>query len=125
MMTAVVLEQLGANRDQLRALEPARRAPHLLDDHTMERIKRVFGEQRDDMWRRYVWLSASDVRRLSSTGKDPSAASTLTGGDGWLCAGLRESRPVSTGPVPQPGSARGGRASTCRWTGFATGSCSR
>ncbi|MGW4476047.1 hypothetical protein ACWENQ_40810 [Nonomuraea sp. NPDC004354] len=39
MMTAVVLEQLGANRDQLRTLEPARRARHLLDDHTVGRIK--------------------------------------------------------------------------------------
>ncbi|MEO3875858.1 hypothetical protein ABGB18_44360 [Nonomuraea sp. B12E4] len=46
MMTAIVLEQLGANREQLRTLEPARRAPHLLDDHTVERIKQVFGEQR-------------------------------------------------------------------------------
>ncbi|MFI7135797.1 hypothetical protein ACIBQ1_59840 [Nonomuraea sp. NPDC050153] len=53
MMTAVVLEQLGANRDQLRTLEPARRSPHLLDDHTVERIKQVFGEQRDDMW---LWV---------------------------------------------------------------------
>lgn len=57
MMTAIVLEQLGANRDQLRTLEPARRAPHLLDDHTVERIKQVFGEQRDDMW---LWVETGE-----------------------------------------------------------------
>ncbi len=57
MMTAVVLEQLGANRDQLRALEPARRAPHLLDDDTVERIKQVFGQQRDDMW---LWVETGE-----------------------------------------------------------------
>ncbi|MGP3961014.1 hypothetical protein ACTWPT_33935 [Nonomuraea sp. 3N208] len=57
MMTAVVLEQLGANRDQLRTLEPARRAPHLLDDHTIGRIKQVFGEQRDDMW---LWVEIGE-----------------------------------------------------------------
>ncbi|WP_146103967.1 hypothetical protein [Nonomuraea solani] len=57
MMTAVVLEQLGANRDQLRTLEPARRAPHLLDDHTVERIKQVFGVQRDDMW---LWVETGE-----------------------------------------------------------------
>jgi hypothetical protein len=57
MMTAIVLEQLGANREQLRTLEPARRAPHLLDDHTVERIKQVFGEQRDDMW---LWVETGE-----------------------------------------------------------------
>jgi hypothetical protein len=57
MMTAVVLEQLGANREQLRTLEPARRSPHLLDDHTVERIKQVFGEQRDDMW---LWVETGE-----------------------------------------------------------------
>jgi hypothetical protein len=57
MMTAVVLEQLGANRDQLQSLEPARRAPHLLDDHTVERIKQVSGVQRDDMW---LWVETGE-----------------------------------------------------------------
>lgn len=57
MMTAVVLEQLGANREQLRTLEPARRSPHLLDDHTVERIKEVFGVQRDDMW---LWVETGE-----------------------------------------------------------------
>ncbi|MEV4182218.1 hypothetical protein AB0J28_12345 [Streptosporangium canum] len=57
MMTAVVLEQLGANREQLRTLEPARRAPHLLDDHTVERIKQVFGVQRDDLW---LWVETGE-----------------------------------------------------------------
>ncbi|MEU1729169.1 hypothetical protein [Nonomuraea sp. NPDC005692] len=56
MMTAVVLEQLGANRDQLRSLEPARWSPHLLDDHTVGRIKQVFGELRDDMMA-WPWLT--------------------------------------------------------------------
>ncbi|MEU0569253.1 hypothetical protein ABZ297_28295 [Nonomuraea sp. NPDC005983] len=57
MMTAIVLEQLGANREQLRTLEPARRSPHLLDDHTVERIKQVFGVQRDDMW---LWVETGE-----------------------------------------------------------------
>ncbi|WP_336213091.1 hypothetical protein [Nonomuraea sp. LPB2021202275-12-8] len=39
MMTAFVLEQLGANLEQLRTLEPTQRAPHRLDDHTVERIR--------------------------------------------------------------------------------------
>lgn len=57
MMTAVVLEQLAANREQLRTLEPARRSPQLLDDHTVGRIKQVFGEQRDDMW---LWVETGE-----------------------------------------------------------------
>ncbi|RVX41163.1 hypothetical protein EDD27_3634 [Nonomuraea polychroma] len=57
MMTAVVLEQLGANRDQVRTLEPARRAPHLLDDHTVERIKQVIRQQRDHMW---LWVETGE-----------------------------------------------------------------
>ncbi|MGP3919881.1 hypothetical protein [Nonomuraea sp. 10N515B] len=57
MMTVVVLEQLGANREQLQSLEPARRAPHLLDDHTVERIKQVFGVQRDDLW---LWVETGE-----------------------------------------------------------------
>lgn len=58
MMTAVVLEQLSANRDQLRTLEPARRAPHLLNDHTVELIKQAFGQQRDDMW---LWVEPASA----------------------------------------------------------------
>lgn len=50
MMTAVVAEQLAANREQLETLGPARLTPHLLDDHTVNRIKDVFGVQREDMW---------------------------------------------------------------------------
>ncbi|WP_329431141.1 hypothetical protein OG339_47240 (plasmid) [Streptosporangium sp. NBC_01495] len=57
MMTAIVLEQLGANREQVRTLEPARRSPHLLDDHTVERIKQTFGVQRDDMW---LWVETGE-----------------------------------------------------------------
>ncbi|MGW4412313.1 hypothetical protein ACWEJ6_50535 [Nonomuraea sp. NPDC004702] len=43
MMTAVVLEQLGAHHERPRTLEPARRAPRPLDDRTGERIKQVSG----------------------------------------------------------------------------------
>lgn len=39
----------AANREQL---ERARREPWLLDDATVDRVKKVFGVQRDDMW---VW----------------------------------------------------------------------
>lgn len=38
-------------------MEPARRALHLLDDHTVGRIKQVFGEQRDDMW---LWVETGE-----------------------------------------------------------------
>jgi hypothetical protein len=31
-------------------LERARREPWLLDDATVDRVKKVFGVQRDDMW---------------------------------------------------------------------------
>ncbi|MFI6744182.1 hypothetical protein ACIBI9_65960 [Nonomuraea sp. NPDC050451] len=60
MMTAIVLEQLGTNREQLRTLEPAQRSPHLLDDHTVERISQVFGVRRDDMW---LWAETGQRRQ--------------------------------------------------------------
>ncbi|MEV0151955.1 MULTISPECIES: hypothetical protein [unclassified Nonomuraea] len=34
-----------------------RRSPHLLDDHTVERIKQVSGVQRDDMW---LWVETGE-----------------------------------------------------------------
>lgn len=37
--------------------QPARRSPHLLDDHTVERIKQVFGVRRDDMW---LWVETGE-----------------------------------------------------------------
>ncbi|GAA0388715.1 hypothetical protein Acor_75410 [Acrocarpospora corrugata] len=49
-MIGSVAEQLAANREQLATLGPARLAPRLLDDATVNRIKEVFGVQRDDMW---------------------------------------------------------------------------
>jgi hypothetical protein len=70
MMSAVVLEQLGANREQLRTLEPARRRPQLLDDHTVNRIKQVFGEQRDDMW---LWSATGERWRAALGAQNPDA----------------------------------------------------
>src|SRR5271166_3459398 len=42
--------QLAANREQLELLGRARREPWLLDDATVDRVKKVFGVQHDDMW---------------------------------------------------------------------------
>jgi hypothetical protein len=50
MMAGMLTEQLAANREQLELLERARREPWLLDDVTVDRVKKVFGVQRDDMW---------------------------------------------------------------------------
>ena len=49
-VTTMLTGQLAANRGQLELLERARREPWLLDDATVDRIKKVFGVQRDDMW---------------------------------------------------------------------------
>jgi hypothetical protein len=49
-MAAMLTEQLAANREQLELLERAHREPWLLDDATVDRVKKVFGVQRDDMW---------------------------------------------------------------------------
>jgi hypothetical protein len=49
-VTTMLTGQLAANRRQLELLERARREPWLLDDATVDRIKKVFGVQRDDMW---------------------------------------------------------------------------
>jgi hypothetical protein len=70
MMSAVLLEQLGANREQLRTLEPARRRPQLLDDHTVNRIKQVFGEQRDDM---RLWSATGERWRAALGAQNPDA----------------------------------------------------
>jgi hypothetical protein len=56
----------------LRTLEPARRSPHLLDDHTVERIKEVFGVQRDDMW---LWVETGE--RWQSQDLDAATAATV------------------------------------------------
>ena len=50
MMAGALTEQLAANCEQLELLERARREPWLLDDATVDRVKKVFGVQRDDMW---------------------------------------------------------------------------
>src|SRR5712671_5098371 len=49
-VTTMLTGQLAANRGQLELLERACREPWLLDDATVDRIKKVFGVQRDDMW---------------------------------------------------------------------------
>lgn len=49
-MAAMLTKQLAANREQLELLERGRREPWLLDDATVDRVKKVFGVQRDDMW---------------------------------------------------------------------------
>jgi hypothetical protein len=49
-VTTMLTGQLAANRGQLELLERARREPWLLDDATVDRIKKVVGVQRDDMW---------------------------------------------------------------------------
>nr|WP_228648275.1 hypothetical protein [Microtetraspora sp. AC03309] len=108
MMTAVVLEQLGVNREQLRTLEPARRSPHLLDDHTAERIKQVVGEQRDDMW---LWdetgehWQAQDLEISASINpwNTPALAQPLTRVDrGPRPVPFRHVTPAGSGAKPPP-----------------------
>ena len=50
MMAGMLTEQLAANREQLELMGRARHEPWLLDDATVDRVKKVYGVQRDDMW---------------------------------------------------------------------------
>jgi len=70
----MLTEQLAANREQLELLERARREPWLLDDATVDRVKKVFGVQRDDMW---LW------RRMAAAGR-PSIWTPPPGRSQWV-----------------------------------------
>jgi hypothetical protein len=50
LIASVIDGMLAADREQHATLLEARPAPHLLDDATIARVKRVFREQRDDLW---------------------------------------------------------------------------
>jgi hypothetical protein len=74
MMAGMLTEQLAANREQLELLGRARREPWLLDDATVDRVKKVFGVQRDDMWlweengRRWQALDLDTATRAQAGG---------------------------------------------------------
>jgi hypothetical protein len=76
--------QLAANREQLELLERARREPWLLDDATVDRVKKVFGVQRDDMWlweengRRWQALDLDTATRAQVDGYMSLAAQFAT-----------------------------------------------
>jgi len=50
VMAGMLAGQLAANRGQLELPGRARREPWLPDDATVDRVKKVFGVQRDDRW---------------------------------------------------------------------------
>lgn len=83
-MAGMLTEQLAANREQLELLERARREPWLLDDATVDRVKKVFGVQRDDMWlweengRRWQALDLDTATRAQVNGYMSLAAQFAT-----------------------------------------------
>jgi hypothetical protein len=84
MMAGMLTGQLAANREQLELLERARREPWLLDDATVDRVKKVFGVQRDDMWlweengRRWQALDLDTATRAQVDGYMSLAAQFAT-----------------------------------------------
>ncbi len=84
MMAGMLTGQLAANREQLELLERARREPWLLDDATVDRVKEVFGVQRDDMWlweengRRWQALDLDTATRAQAGGYMSLAAQFAT-----------------------------------------------
>jgi hypothetical protein len=57
---------LAADREQYAALLEARPTPHLLDDATVARTKRVFTEQRDDLGLYEAQLARWDRQALTA-----------------------------------------------------------
>ena len=43
-------EQLQGSREQLKNFEECRHKPHVLDDHIIDRVIKVFSEQNDSVW---------------------------------------------------------------------------
>ena len=84
MMAGMLTGQLAANREQLELLGRARREPRLLDDATVDRVKKVFGVQRDDMWlweengRRWQALDLDTATRAQVDGYMSLAAQFAT-----------------------------------------------
>jgi hypothetical protein len=54
---------LESAKEQYRTLLPAKAKPHVLDDYTVNRVKKVFTTQQNDLWmfdeQLTRWLSAS------------------------------------------------------------------
>ncbi len=84
MMAGMLTGQLAANREQLELLERARREPWLLDDATVDRVKKVSGVQHDDMWlreengRRWQTLDLDTATRAQAGGYMSLAAQFAT-----------------------------------------------
>ena len=87
MMAGMLTEQLAPNREQLELLERTRREPWLLDDATVDPVKKVFGVQRDDMWlweengRRWQALDLDTATRAQVDGYMSLAARFATTND--------------------------------------------
>ncbi len=84
MMAGMLTGQLAASREQLELLERARREPWLLDDATVDPVKKVFGVQHDDMWlreengRRWQALDLDTATRAQAGGYMSLAAQFAT-----------------------------------------------
>ena len=83
LMAGMLTGQLAASREQLELLERAAQ-PWLLDDATVDRVKKVFGVQRDDMWlweengRRWQALDLDTATRAQVDGYVSLAAQFAT-----------------------------------------------
>ena len=50
LIAGLIDETLAGVEEQYGTLQEARLTPHALDDAIIVRVKRVYGEQRDDLW---------------------------------------------------------------------------
>jgi hypothetical protein len=56
-------QQLEDSRDQLETLLECKKRPHVLDDHTVDRVIKVYAEQAEDLW---VYIEQCKKWRMQS-----------------------------------------------------------
>lgn len=67
MMTEMVSGMLDEVNTQLQSLRAAQKKPHVLDDYTVGRVLRVYGEQQDFLWVYEGQLGRWQKETLSAT----------------------------------------------------------
>jgi len=67
MMTDMVSGMLNEVNTQLQTLRAAQKQPHVLDDYTVGRVLKVYGEQQDFMWVYEAQLARWQKESLNKT----------------------------------------------------------
>ena len=67
MMTDMVSGMLGEVNTQLQSLRAAQEKPHVLDDYTVDRVLKVYGEQQDFLWVYEAQLARWQQENLTET----------------------------------------------------------